>query len=506
MLKINIKRIFQPAMLAGILYLVIETALDLLCAWVVSMLLENAIKGEWHSVSLTVAVLCAVVSSIALRFLHRWCQQAAREAQQNYREFICRSVIYGDIEVATTGELSARMETDANTITQFYTAACPETAASALSLLVCLAIFILYHGGLAVLFLGMSLLQLIPTLVYEKWAKAIYMETLQNDEEFSDWINAGLRGAATLKTYCQEPWFISRLKGYRQAVVVSAKKENTTATVEDVITELVNTLLQYGSYLILGAATLSRWIMVAQIPLLLVLSQHMFSAVAVMVKSRLTYFKYQQALARLEKSRKADMAEKDTDSFVLQMENISRNFGEKTVLSHISVQIHPGDRILLKGQNGAGKTTLLRILLGLDDPNEGTILRGPQETAFALQEEPALKLTMRELADELVSAGMIDQEKFMQHMQAFGNEAMLDCIPEQCSAGQRKKFYLSLALARMADFLVLDEPTNHLDAESTEYLCDQLTAYQGTLLVCSHDERLSMQRIWRMEGGQIYET
>ena len=94
----------------------------------------------------------------------------------------------------------------------------------------------------------------------------------------------------------------------------------------------------------------------------------------------------------------------------------------------------------------------------------------------------------------------------MQHADAFQVSEILERTPEACSAGQRKKFYLSLSLACASDLLVLDEPTNHLDTDSVAYLLRQLEKYSGALLICSHDPRVTMKRVWTMEGGQIHES
>ena len=349
-------------------------------------------------------------------------------------------------------------------------------------------------------------LQLLPTLLYEKWAKSVYKKAMHNDEAFSDWINAGLRGIATLKSFRQEVWFLNRLKKYRQDVVDAAKKENATATVEDIVTELIQTLLQDGSYLILGLSALKAAIDAAEIPVLLVLSQHMFSSVAYLVQGRDLRYRYQQALAHLDELHSPHRDEDTLESLVLHAEQITKSYGVKQVLQPMSLDIRPGDRILLRGHNGSGKTTLLRILLGLSEPDSGALYRGRQDVAFALQEEPALHVSMKQLAQALAAQGTLSTERFMQHADAFQVSEILERTPEACSAGQRKKFYLSLSLACASDLLVLDEPTNHLDTDSVAYLLRQLEKYSGALLICSHDPRVTMKRVWTMEGGQIHES
>lgn len=315
-----------------------------------------------------------------------------------------------------------------------------------------------------------------------------------------------MRGIATLKSFRQEGWFLNRLKKYRQDVVDAAKKENATATVEDIVTELIHTLLQDGSYLILGIFALNATIGVAEIPVLLVLSQHMFSAVADLVHGRILQYRYQQALAHLDELRLPSKDEDASEQLVLRAEQITKSYGEKQVLQPMSLDVGHGDRILLRGHNGSGKTTLLRILLGLSEPDSGALYRGRQAVAFALQEEPALHVPMERLAQTIAAQGVLSMTQFMQHAGAFQVTEVLERTPEACSARQRKKFYLALALACNSDLLVLDEPTNHLDTDSVDYLLRQLEKYPGALLICSHDPRVTMKRVWTMERGQIHEA
>jgi len=499
---------YRPCVLANAVSRFVSDAAELLCAWLLSLMLAAIMEASWTRAWQLAAVTasCLTACGLLVWLTGKWSSSVTDVTQQRYRELLCEAVIRQRSWFPSSGELHARMEKDADTITTFFSTACPQGIVALMELAVCGILLAAQHVWLGLIFLFMSLLQLLPTLLYEKWAKSIYEKTLHNDEAFSDWINAGLRGIATLKSYRQEGWFLNRLKKYRQDVVDAAKKENATATVEDIVTELIHTLLQDGSYLILGIFALKAEIGVAEIPVLLVLSQHMFSAVANLVRGRVLQYRYQQALEHLTELRPPREDGDTPEQFALHGDNITKSYGEKQVLQPMSLDIGPGDRILLRGHNGSGKTTLLRILLGLSDPDSGALSRGRQIVAFALQEEPAFNVPMEQLAQALAGQGALSMAQFMQHVGAFQVTEVLERTPEACSAGQRKKFYLALALSCASDLLVLDEPTNHLDTDSVAYLLRQLEKYPGALLICSHDPRVSMQRVWTMEGGQIHEA
>ncbi len=504
----QISPLYRPCVLANAVSRFVSDAAELLCAWLLSLMLAAIMEANWTRAWQIAGVTVACLSACALLvwLTGKRSGRVTDVAQQRYRELLCEAVIRQRTWFPTSGEFHARMEKDAETITRFFSTACPQGIVALLELAVCGGLLASRHGGLGLIFLLMSLLQLLPTLLYEKWAKSVYEKAVHNDEAFSDWISAGLRGIATLKSFRQEGWFLSRLKKYRQDVVNAAKKENATATVEDVVTELIHTLLQDGSYLILGMAALNAAVGVAEIPVLLVLSQHMFSAVANLVHGRVLQSRYQQALAHLDELHSPRRDEEASQKLVLHAERIAKSYGEKQVLQPMTLDIRPGDRILLRGRNGSGKTTLLRILLGLSEPDTGAVYRGRQRVAFALQEEPALNVPMEQLAQTLAARGALSMTRFLLHAGAFQVTEVLERTPEACSAGQRKKVYLALALSCASDLLVLDEPTNHLDTDSVAYLLRQLDKYPGALLICSHDPRVTMQRIWTMEGGQLHEA
>ena len=156
--------------------------------------------------------------------------------------------------------------------------------------------------------------------------------------------------------------------------------------------------------------------------------------------------------------------------------------------------------------HGAGKTTLLKILLGIEPPDTGAVCFDGEQIAFCLQDEPDVMLSMRAFADEMAAAGRIDSARFERLVDAFGIADCMDQRPSECSEGQRKKFYLSLAFACPSELLLLDEPTNHLDPDSVAFLLQLIQDWKGALLMVSHDSRMDCPIHWVMEGGQLNES
>jgi ATP-binding cassette subfamily F protein uup len=180
---------------------------------------------------------------------------------------------------------------------------------------------------------------------------------------------------------------------------------------------------------------------------------------------------------------------------VIRARNVSYGFANEPLIRDFSIRIMRGDRIGLLGNNGVGKTTLLRLLLGELEPASGTVKHGTGlEVAWFDQ--------LREIADpdrsvaEVVGDGrshvQIDgrDRHIIGYLKDFLFSPARAATPVGAlSGGERNRVLLARLFTRAANLLVLDEPTNDLDMETLEVLEERLVAWNGTLLVVSHDRR-----------------
>jgi ATP-binding cassette subfamily F protein 3 len=229
---------------------------------------------------------------------------------------------------------------------------------------------------------------------------------------------------------------------------------------------------------------------------------------------------------------------------------LAKSYGPDDIFAGVEVAIPQGARIGLVGPNGAGKTTLLRILAGLEEPSRGVVhqSRGlrlgylPQESALysegTLWEEMLGAFTeLREREAELarLEAAMADPDQFEAALERYGplqHQFELDGgyhydtrIKQvltglnfepgdyerpvaQLSGGQKTRALLGRLLLESPDLLVLDEPTNHLDIHAVEWLESWLNAWDGAVLIVSHDRYFLDQvvsTIWEMAFGGLAE-
>ena len=207
-----------------------------------------------------------------------------------------------------------------------------------------------------------------------------------------------------------------------------------------------------------------------------------------------------------ERTTRFTFAAPPSGEVVLVAQHLSAAYGER-LFDDVSLTLRRGDRVVLVGPNGAGKTTLLRVVTGerpSDDPRAsvqwGSRVRVAyyDQTLARFDPEATLVETLVRLVGDRQAHDMLG--RFM-----FPYEAQFKRVGE-LSGGERARLaLLELTLAE-ANVLVLDEPTNHLDLEMIEALEAALDAYEGTLLVVSHDRRLLQRlatRVWEIEAGHF---
>jgi ATP-binding cassette subfamily F protein uup len=180
---------------------------------------------------------------------------------------------------------------------------------------------------------------------------------------------------------------------------------------------------------------------------------------------------------------------------VAELSDVSKSYGERTLIKGLSMRIMSQDRIGLIGKNGAGKSTLIRLILGTLAPDSGTVRRGTNlQVAYFDQLREQLDPD-RSIA-ETISPGSdwVEVDGVRKHIMSYLADFLFPTQRAQSpvrmlSGGERNRLLLARLFARPANLLVLDEPTNDLDIESLELLEQRLQDYDGTLILVSHDRK-----------------
>ena len=194
---------------------------------------------------------------------------------------------------------------------------------------------------------------------------------------------------------------------------------------------------------------------------------------------------------------------------IINIEHISKIFGDKVIFQDASCGIQEGDKIGIIGINGTGKTTFLNILAGKEETDEGSVVRQngirlaylTQHPEYA-KEDTVLSFACKD-TDESDWQAMSEVKSILNRLgfTDYGEKM------EHLSGGQKKKAALARTLAGNFDVLLLDEPTNHLDEAMLQWLEDYLNRFKGTVIMVTHDryflDRVS-NRILEISHGSIY--
>ncbi len=215
---------------------------------------------------------------------------------------------------------------------------------------------------------------------------------------------------------------------------------------------------------------------------------------------------------------------------VYEMSNVSKRYGDKDVLTDISLSFFYGAKIGVIGENGSGKSTLLKIIAGLDKDFHGETKLTSKMTIKYVAQEPVLEMdkTVRENLRTAIKPTLDMVDRFHQISERLGDmqpdddmdklleemgvlqdkidtcdgwetDRLMDIVSDamvlppddapisQLSGGERRRVALSIALLEKPDLLLLDEPTNHLDAETIQWLEATLRDYPGTVIIVTHD-------------------
>jgi ATPase subunit of ABC transporter with duplicated ATPase domains len=181
-------------------------------------------------------------------------------------------------------------------------------------------------------------------------------------------------------------------------------------------------------------------------------------------------------------------AERPSDRVLTLQDAVAERGGFR--LGPIDLDLRPGERLSVAGRNGSGKSTLLGVLLGEVPLRSGSRAAGPRTSVGALGQERAAYAQDDSLLAEFQRRASLAAEDARTLLAKFGLGA--EHVHRPCSTlspGERTRAHLAELQARQVNVLVLDEPTNHLDLEAVEQLETALRAFEGTIVVVSHDRR-----------------
>ncbi len=239
-----------------------------------------------------------------------------------------------------------------------------------------------------------------------------------------------------------------------------------------------------------------------------------------------TYSKTNQVQSRVRMLEKLELVEVDeidssairlrfppaprSGTYPVQMEGVGKAFENKRIFSGVDLMIERGDKIAFVGKNGEGKSTLVRCIMK-ELEHEGTLTLGHNVSiGYFAQNQAAIEdetRTVFQTIDDIAEGEIRTKIKDLLGAFMFGGEASAKKV-KVLSGGERTRLALLKLLLEPYNLLILDEPTNHLDMKTKEVLKQALLAYDGTLILVSHDRDFLdglVSKVYEFGGGKVTE-
>ncbi len=191
-------------------------------------------------------------------------------------------------------------------------------------------------------------------------------------------------------------------------------------------------------------------------------------------------------------------------------DNVAKNYGKLNVFHDVTFTIKRGDKVAFVGKNGAGKSTLVKCIMN-EIPYDGTLKLGHNvKIAYFAQNQAQLldqNLTVFETIDYAATGEIRTRINDLLGMFMFGGDESLKKV-KVLSGGEKSRLALLRLLLQPVNFLILDEPTNHLDMRTKDILKNAIQAFDGTVIVVSHDRDFLndlVDKVYEFGGGRVRE-
>ena len=397
------------------------------------------------------------------------------------------------------GDTKEKLNDDFETITKKYTSTYPKTITSLLSAIAYFLYLVFLSPWIALIFFAISLLQVIPPIVIRKYLQENYDDCRHIEAELTDFVVGGYRAFLLIKLYKLDNWWKKRLAGLHKKYSKIGRKSIYTGTAESVLNDIINSILTYVTYGIIGLLILNGIVRLDIGIQAIAVSGSVFGLVK-------TIFEVIRdvAVSRAAEIRLSDspMPTKATESHIstgnINISDLTFSYDENVLISNLNLSMNHPKISIIKGANGSGKTTLLHLIAGVLKSNTGEVsIDGisssalsssnyPKNLFFLPQEDAVFNFT----AIELFTMMLPDHKhEVLEQAKRFGlNEDLLHGSRiSELSGGERKKVFLSIAFVINPILMILDEPTNSLDMEGKARLKELLRQREGRTLFVTHD-------------------
>ena len=362
------------------------------------------------------------------------------------------------------GETNEKINDDFNTVTDKYISKYPNFIVGLLSFAVYFTYLFIQNRIIALLLFVISLLQIIPPLVIERYLQVNYDNCRDIEAKITDFTVEGYRGFLTIKLYGLKKWRQEKLAKYHKEYLKIGNKSVFTGTAESTLNDLISNILNYGTYGIIGLLILNNYSSLDAGIQAIALSGSFFGTVKIsfdLIKNL--------AISRTAEVRlyKLFASNEDVglliDSGDVAISELSYSYGEKKILSDLTLFFDGSQITVIHGENGSGKSTLFRLITGLLKSQYGNITVGgidkkelsgmnfPEKIFFLPQDDAEFDFSSDELYEMIIPQ---KKKEAIQLAQKFNltKTLLYKSKIKELSGGERKKVFLSLAFGYKIHF------------------------------------------------------
>lgn len=435
-----------------------------------------------------------------------------------YEQFLSNPLNY--LFTSENGEAIEKLNEDFTNVTNKTITLWPRLYIDIITILI-YSVYICFLSPIVMITLiAISLFQIIPPIIVKKYMAINYEQTRDIEAKITNSIIEGYNGLEIIKLYGLKDWYLYRMKKLHNKYLKIGNRAEATLTAQKSMYGIVDNIMKYGTYAILGIFILLGYCPVDVGVQAIALSTSLFLAVRSLFENIPKFAVSKIAEKRLFSWFEHSYQENESlRTEQILFSNVNYSINGITIFRNLSISID-GSRIsLIKGENGAGKTTLIRLIMGVVKNEEGDVCVGGifpnriterdyvDKILYLPQEDITLSIT----AKELIEMSIPDKvEIVLRHAYEFGlHENTINSIPmKNLSGGERKKVLLSLALSSEESILLLDEPTNSLDEDSRQVLKMKLQQRVGGAVIVTHNElfdQIANQVLRVYDGGVIFD-
>ena len=480
-----------------------------------------AMAGDAHAVIRTALITLALLMLVTIieiggnTIIRR---QIARATQVCKLDFLAQ-LLANPLHVlhnARHGELTENLNDDIIAATNRYTKLYPAMITGALTALGYVGYLWPQSRLIVISLIAIALLQFVPPMIVKNFMQINYEQCREIEADMSEHVIEAVNGFETIKLFRLSDWWLGKMAGYHRNYLRIGKRTDAMAAAHISMYKLLDNILKYGTYALMGLYTLSDRCTMPTAMQAIVLSGGLYEAVKAIFSAIPELAIAKAADARLDKWRCAQASNIELprdDSITLDALTYA------PILSDISARFDEAKRLLIAGKNGSGKSTLLNIIAGVALPTDGAVRVGgispsdfaddayPRKLLYIPQHDPEFDFPAATLFDMF---GASEKAKLDAVAERLGlpHERIERAAMRELSGGERKKVMLCIGFALDPDILLLDEPSNSLDATAQSVLSELIAERTKRTLMVSHDPRYraDMDSIHTLQdGGMHYE-